>query len=71
MRATSEELARQAMHLPEAEKLKLVDELLTQLEIPDAPVQKVWEEEVAARIEADKRSPLETLNYEEVMAKYR
>lgn len=71
MPPTVRELSEQAKSLPDAEKLQLVDELLAQVDAPDPEIALAWAEEVERRIEADKQGLLQTISYEEVMARYR
>jgi putative addiction module component (TIGR02574 family) len=69
--ATTDKLLSQIKALPELEKLRLVDAILTDLDGPDPEIDAVWVEEARQRWLAYKAGRLSTISYEEVMAKYR
>jgi putative addiction module component (TIGR02574 family) len=56
--------------MSEADKLQLVDIILTQLDPPDADIDKCWAEEAKYRWNAYKEGKLETVSYSQVMEKY-
>ncbi len=70
MPLTIQELSEQAKELPKADKLRLADELLAQVDAPDPQIEQAWADEVDRRILADQEGRLPTLSYEEVMARY-
>jgi putative addiction module component (TIGR02574 family) len=57
--------------LDDLEKLRLVDEILTQLDKPDQELDKVWAEEARKRWNDYKAGKIETVSYEEIMSPYR
>jgi putative addiction module component (TIGR02574 family) len=57
--------------LSDIEKLKLVDEILTQLDKPDPEMDKIWADEARKRWAAYKAGRMKTVSYEEVMAPHR
>ncbi len=57
--------------LDDLEKLRLVDEILTQLDKPDQELDRVWAEEAQKRWNAYKAGKIETVSYEEIMSPYR
>jgi putative addiction module component (TIGR02574 family) len=67
----SEELAAKIKALPDVEKIKLVDSILTQLDRPDPEIDRAWADEARKRWQAYKGGKLETVSYEQVMDKYR
>lgn len=71
MSTTTEKLASEIRALPDAEKLRLVDAILTDLDKPDPEIDRIWAEEARKRWAAYKAGQIPTLSYEEVMAKYR
>ena len=57
--------------MPDAEKLRLVDAILTDLDRPDPEIDRIWADEARKRWAAYKAGKITTVSYEEVMAKYR
>jgi putative addiction module component (TIGR02574 family) len=57
--------------LPDTEKLKLVDEILTQLDKPDPEIDRIWADEARKRWTAYKSGKIESVGYEKVLAPYR
>jgi putative addiction module component (TIGR02574 family) len=57
--------------LSDIEKLRLVDDILTQLDKPDPEIDKIWANEARKRWEAYKAGRLQTVSYEEVMMPHR
>ncbi len=64
-------LAAEIHDLPDVEKLRLVDEILTDLDQPDPKIDRVWAKEARKRWAAYKAGRAPTLAYETVMAKHR
>lgn len=61
-----------AIHdLPDMEKLRLVDAILTDLDQPDPEIDRVWAKETRKRWAAYKAGRVPALAYETVMAKHR
>ncbi len=71
MATTTDKLALEIRALPDAEKLRLVDSILTDLDRPDPAIDRIWAEEARTRWAAYMAGGIPTLSYEEVMAKYR
>jgi hypothetical protein len=51
----ADDLLAKIRSLPDTEKLRLVDEILTQLDKPDPELDKVWADEARKRWEAYKK----------------
>ena len=66
-----DELASQIRALTDVEKLRLVDEILTDLGKPDPEIDLVWREEARKRWAAYKAGSIPTVPYEDVMARHR
>jgi putative addiction module component (TIGR02574 family) len=71
MSTIAEKLASEIRSLPDAEKLRLVDTILSDLDKPDPEIDRVWAEEARKRWDAYKAGRITTTSYEEVMTKYR
>lgn len=70
MSTRAENLVTQIRSLPEEEKLKVLDALLTDLDRRDAEIDRVWADEARRRWNAYKAGRVATVSYEELMAKY-
>jgi len=66
-----DKLASEIRDLPDVEKLRLVDAILTDLDKPDPEIDRIWAEEARKRWVGYKARRIPTLSYEEVMAKHR
>jgi putative addiction module component (TIGR02574 family) len=64
-------LAEEIRDLPDVEKLRLLDAILTDLDKPDPEIDRVWAVEARKRWAAYKAGKLPTVSYESVMAKHR
>ena len=71
MSASADTLATQIKELPDVEKLRLVDAILTELDKPDPEIDRIWAEEARKRWAAYRAGRIPTVSYEEVIAKYR
>jgi putative addiction module component (TIGR02574 family) len=71
MPTNADQLASAIRELPDADKLRLVDAILTDLDKPDPEIDHVWAEEARKRWSAYKAGRIPTVSYEEVMAKHR
>jgi putative addiction module component (TIGR02574 family) len=71
MSTTADKLASEIRDLPDAEKLRLVNAILTDLNRPDPEIDRIWAEEARKRWAAYKVGAIPTVAYEDVMAKYR
>ena len=66
-----DEITEEIRKLPDVEKLRLVDTILSDLDKPDPEIDRVWAEEARARWAAYKAGKVPTVSYESVMAKHR
>ena len=71
MSTTADKLVSEIHDLPDVEKLRLVDAILTDLDKPDPEIDRIWADEARKRWAAYKAGRIPTLSYEEVMAKHR
>ena len=71
MATTADKLVSEIRDLPDVEKLRLVDAILTDLDKPDPEIDCVWAEEARKRWSAYKAGRIPTVSYEDVMAKHR
>jgi len=70
MSTTADRLGSEIRELPDAEKLRLVDAILTDLDKPDPEIDRIWAEEARKRWAAYKKGEIPTVAYEDVMAKH-
>ena len=70
MSRTADEVALEIRALPYAEKLRLVDAILSDLDRPDPEIDRIWAEEARQRWAAYKAGRLPTVSYYEVTAKH-
>ncbi len=70
MATMANELINQIHAMPDGEKLKLVDLILTQLDKPDPEIDRVWAEEARKRWMAYKEGKVSAVPYAQVMEKY-
>jgi hypothetical protein len=68
---TVEKLASEIQSLPDIEKLRLVDAILTDLDRLDPEIDRIWAEEARKRWAAYKDGRIATASYKEVMDKHR
>ncbi|HWR20979.1 MAG TPA: addiction module protein [Verrucomicrobiae bacterium] len=71
MAKTVDKLTAEIHDLPDLEKLRLVDAILTDLDRPDPEIDRVWAEEARKRWAAYKAGRVPTVSYETVMSKHR
>lgn len=71
MQTIAEDLIQKIQGLPDNDKSRLVDLILTQLDRPDPELDRIWADEAAKRWKAYKEGRLKAIPYEEVMARYR
>ena len=71
MSTTADKLVSEIRALPDVEKLRLVDVILTDLDKPDPEIDSIWAEESRKRWAAYKAGRIPTVSYEDVMAKHR
>jgi len=70
MAIDAEKLVSDVRSLPDEEKLRLLDAILTDLDKPDPEIDRIWANEARKRWAAYKAGRLSTVSYEELMAKY-
>jgi hypothetical protein len=70
MTTRAESLVSEIRSLPEEEKLKVLDALLTDLDTRDSEIDQVWATEARKRWSAYKAGKVATVSYKELMAKY-
>ena len=63
-------LVSEIKSLPEEEKLKVLDALLTDLDNRDSEIDQVWAVEARKRWTAYKAGEVASISYQELMAKY-
>jgi putative addiction module component (TIGR02574 family) len=66
-----DKIAEEIRELPDVEKLRLVDGILSDLDKPDPEIDRVWADEARKRRAAYKAGKVPTVSYESVMAKHR
>lgn len=71
MAKSVDKIAQEIRELPDVEKLRLVDAILTDLDKPDPEIDRVWAEEARKRWAAYKAGKVPTVSYESVMVKHR
>ena len=70
MATQADKLVTEIRALPDDEKLRVLDALLTDLDKPDQEIDQVWAEEARKRWNSYKAGRLQTISYEELMRKY-
>ena len=71
MATESDKLVSEIRSLPDEEKLRLLNLLLTDLDKPDPEIDQIWANEARRRWDAYRAGKLETLSYEELLSKYK
>ena len=71
MSTIAEKLVSEIRALTNAEKLRLLEAILTDLDRPDPEIDGIWAEEARKRWTAYKAGRIPTVSYEDVMAKHR
>jgi putative addiction module component (TIGR02574 family) len=71
MAKTANKIAVEIRGLPDAEKLRLIDAILVDLDKPDPEIDRVWAKESRKRWAAYKAGRVPTVSYDSVMAKHR
>ena len=66
-----DEINEEIRKLPDVEKSRLVDTILSDLDKPDPEIDRVWADEARKRWAAYKAGKVLTVSYESVMAKHR
>ena len=70
MATQADKLVTEIRALPDEEKLRVLDAILTDLDKPDQEIDQVWAEEARKRWNSYKTGRLQTVSYEELMRKY-
>ena len=70
MATQADRLVSEIRALPDEEKLRVLDAILTDLDKPDAEIDRVWAIEARKRWSSYKAGRLQTVSYEELMRKY-
>lgn len=70
MTTRAENLVSEIRSLPEEEKLKVLDALLTELDTRDSEIDHIWATEARKRWAAYQAGEVETVSYQEMMASY-
>ena len=71
MNVTSEDIIKQTSQLSANEKIELIDALLATVDKPDAEIDALWAKEAESRLAAYQNGEIQTLNLNQVLAKYR
>jgi putative addiction module component (TIGR02574 family) len=71
MAKSVDKLAKKIHELPDIEKLRLVDAILTDLDKPDPEIDRVWAEEARKRWAAYKAGKVPTISYEVIRDRVR
>ena len=71
MSTNADKLVSEIRDLPDSEKLRLVDAILSDLDKPDPEIDRVWADEARQRWAGYKAGRIPTVSYDEVMSKYR
>jgi putative addiction module component (TIGR02574 family) len=71
MAKSVDKIAEEIRELPDTEKLRLVDTILSDLDKPDPEIDRVWAEEARKRWAAYKVGKVPSVSYESVMAQHR
>jgi len=70
METQADKLVSEIRALPDEEKLRVLDAILTDLDKPDQEIDQVWAEEARKRWSNYKAGRLQTVSYEDLMRKY-
>jgi len=70
MATSADHLLSQIRSLPDEEKLKVLDALLTDLDKREPDIDQIWAVEARKRWNAYKKGEVATVSYKELMAKY-
>lgn len=70
MATDTDKLVSKIRALPDEEKIRVLDAILTDLDRPDDEIDHIWAVEARKRWSAYKAGRLSTISYEELMSKY-
>lgn len=68
--AVTERILKEAAALSPSEKARLIDQLISSLDRPDAEIDRLWAEEAESRLEAYEQGRLKAVPLEKVLEKY-
>ncbi|HET8782370.1 MAG TPA: addiction module protein [Pyrinomonadaceae bacterium] len=71
MSSKVDKLVSEIRSLPNEDKIRVLDALLTDLHQPDPKIKAMWALEARRRWQAYKRGELGSISYEELMSKYK
>ena len=71
MRTAAQKVRKQVQALPDSDKLRLVNVLLTELDKPDPDIDRVWAAESQRRWKAYKAGKMKAIPYQEVMKRFK
>jgi Putative addiction module component len=71
MSTTAEQLVSEIRLLPDADKMRVLEAILTELHKPDPEIERIWADEAKKRWAAYKEGRIRSVSYEDVMAKHR
>jgi len=71
MTLQAKELMALVTTLPPAERIALVEEILSSLDQPDTAMDRLWAKESEDRLAAYRRGEIKAVELDEVLAKYR
>ena len=71
MTEATKNLSVEARKLSPAERVDLVDDILSSLDEPDPNIDRLWSKEADDRLAAYRRGEIRAISLEEVLAKYR
>lgn len=71
MASEADRLVNEIRSLPNEEKLRLLEVILTDLDPPDPAIDRVWAVEARKRWNAYKARKIQSISYEELMSQYR
>lgn len=69
--AATYEILKEALALKPEQKAKLIDKLLSSLDMPDKEIDKLWAKEAESRIDAYERGKIRAVSLEKVLEKYK
>lgn len=71
MPTTADKLVDEIHALSDVDKVRVLQAILTDLDKPDAEIDRIWAEEARKRWAAYQAGRIPTVSYEEVMSKHR
>jgi putative addiction module component (TIGR02574 family) len=69
--AATYEILKEVLALKPEQKAKLIDKLLSSLDMPDKEIEKLWAKEAESRIDAYERGKIRAISLEKVLEKYK